>query len=245
MLRMSPRLLVLALAPLLATATAHAQAPGEAAPQAVDPYQSYPPYQAPPQVADPCAAGRASVMAHRFGIGVSIGGLGVQPDNAPDGSDTSFRVAELALRYRASLRFELELALTGGRQVLDDDSDGDLAMGSVTLGVRYRFMPGYKWSWWLMGGVGAAVVASHSSTADERDAAQRPVGMLGIGLERRFGRFALQVEARGMGFGPRQDQMEVTPTKGGASPPTVPESNPVAAEQLGGGTFTLGATYYF
>lgn len=225
---MSPRLLGLAL--VLATGTAQAQAPGEVVPDA------------PPA---PCA--RESVMAHRWAIGLSFGGLGVAPDDAPDAADTNFRIGEVAVRYRASRRFELELALSGGRQVLDDDSDGELAAGSVVFGLRYRFMPEQRWNWWLMAGLGASVIARHDAGDDERDAAQRPLGMFGIGVERRFHHFALQAELRAIGMGERSDAMDDVPVAtdvmGGTAPAVVIDEP--ASDSLSGGTFTIGASYYF
>ncbi len=84
--------------------------------------------------------------------------------------------------------------MSGGREVLKDDTDGDLATGTVMLALRYRFMPERRWNWFLTGGFGGTVVESHTANPAQRDAAQRPLGMLGIGLERRFQRFALQAE---------------------------------------------------
>jgi hypothetical protein len=236
---MTPRLLVLGLAPLLATATARAQAPGEVAPEAA------------PPVVDPCG-GRESVMARRFAIGVSFGGLGVAPEGAADGAETNFNIGELAIRYRASRRFELELAMSGGRQALDEGEEGELAAGSVTFGLRYRFRPEHKWNWWLMAGLGASVIARADANDDEREAAQRPVGMFGIGLERRFRRFALQAELRAVGMGPRADAMDpkdlpVVADDGGMAPEVAPRVpiQEVGSEDLSGGTFTIGASYYF
>lgn len=246
---MTPRLLALSLAPLLAAGTAFAQAPGEMSPAPAPPQP--PPPQGPvapgAPAGDPCA--RPPVMAHRWAIGASVGGLAVTPDEAPEGNESQFRVAELAVRYRASRRIELELAMSGGRQVLDDDTEGDLATGSVSFGIRYRFMPEHRWSWWVMGGIGGTVVERHDSTEAERDGAARPLIMAGIGVERRFRRFALQAELRMMGMGQRDDAGDPVPVTGGGvtSPqPRLPASAVTTqAEQLSGGMFTLGASYYF
>ncbi len=241
---MTPRLWACSLAPLLAASAAHAQAPGAVAPE---PYYSPAPEPAP---ANPCSYSSVPVMAHRWAIGLSIGSMGLSPDDAPEGAETRFRIGELAIRYRYSHRVEFELGLSGGREVLESGEDGDLAAGSVTLGLRYRFRPERRWGWWIMGGIGGAVVARHESTDEEREGAQRPLGMLGIGVERRFRRFALQAEVRGFGLGPRSDATEDVPVSGGGSGPMpVPRlpSNAATthAEELGGGMFTLGASYYF
>jgi hypothetical protein len=244
---MSARLVVLGLGPVFALAiaatSAHAQAPGEVYPE-VAPAPA-------PVVIDPCG-GRPSVMAHRFAIGLNLGGFSVAPETADSGdttADTNFHTSELSLRYRATLHLELELALTGGRQVLDDDSDGDLAMGGGTLGARYRFRPEQAWNWWLMGGLGATVIERHDSTAEQRDAATRPHVALGIGLERRFRRFALQAEARMLAIGERKDAMDapvVNDTTGAGTMPLPPDAiNPVRNDKLSGGTFTFGASFYF
>jgi len=244
---MSARLLVLALGTVSALATsatsARAQAPGqvspELAPAPADPYGS------------PHGGTRPSVMARRFAIGLGLGGLSVAPadPNSRDGrADTNFRTTELSLRYRISLHLELELALTGGRQALDNRTDGDLAMGGGTLGARYRFCPAQAWNWWLMGGLGATVIERHNSTKEERDAATRSHVAFGIGLERRWSRLALQAEARMLAIGERKDGMVAGPNF--TVPPigTPPPANPINATnngKLSGGTFTVGAAFYF
>ncbi len=253
---MTPRLWALSLAPLLAASSAYAQAPGEIAPVAPSPYYAPAPspYYAPapaPAPADPVPSA-PSVMARRWAIGLSLGSMGVTPEGASEDTETRFRIAELAVRYRATRRLELELAMSGGREVLEDDVEGNLAAGSVTLAMRYRFRPERRWSWWVMGGLGGSVIAPHQSSEAEREGATRPLGMLGIGIERRFRRFALQAELRGIGLGPREDAMGVVdvpdrPTSDGPAPaPRLPAGAATTyAEDLGGGMFTLGASYYF
>jgi hypothetical protein len=262
---MTPRLWALSLAPILAAGTAYAQAPGAVDPTAAPPPP--PPAAAPapgyapaaaPAPAGPCGYAPApiSVMDRRWAIGVAFGGMGMAPEGAPDGSEARFRVAQLAVRYRAARRIELELALNGGRQVLEDDTDGELAAGSVALALRYRFMPERRWNWFVLGGLGATVIAPHTSNADQRDAAQRPLAMLGVGIERRFRRLALQAELRAVGTGQRKDATGGdTPVvvDGGPAPtmptPLLPPPGTTAAttyaDKLSGGMFTLGASYYF
>ena len=238
---MSARLLGLALAPLFATATAYAQAPGEMTPESAPPGEVTPTYVAP----------RPTLMSHRWAIGLNLGAFSVAPQDAPDDSATTdFRTSELSVRFRLAPNWELELLLAGGRQVLEDDSDGDLAMGGGTLGVRYRFRPQQSWNWWVMGGLGGTVIANHESTREERDAAMRPHVALGIGLEKRFNRFALQAEFRGMGLGPTKAQQDMTdaPPKPATDSgmPLPPDSTADAtSNDLSGGTFTIGASFYF
>jgi hypothetical protein len=252
---MTPRLWVLSLAPVLAASPAYAQAPGDVAPEsyyAQPPAPPPPPPQAAPAAPYGYESAQVRVMAHRWAIGVSIGGMAVAPEDAPEGSEAQFRVGEISLRYRASRRIELQLALSGGRQMLEDDTEGDLATGTVMLALRYRFMPEHRWNWYVMGGIGGSVVAPHQSTSAERDAARRPIGALGVGLERRFQQFALSAEVRAVGLGEREDAMSGGPivNDGGAAPPKplprLPASTAaVYAEQLSGGMLTIGASYYF
>jgi hypothetical protein len=270
---MTPRLWALSLAPILAAGTAYAQAPGEvdpttALPPPPPPAAAAPGYAPPaapapgaaPAPAGPCGYAPAAipVMENRWAIGVAFGGMGVAPDGAPDGSEARFRVAQLAVRYRAARRIELELAMSGGRQVAQDgtSTDGELAAGTVALALRYRFMPEHRWNWFVLGGLGATVIAPHTSNADQRDAAQRPLAMLGVGIERRFRRLALQAELRAVGTGPRKDASggdAPVVVNGGPAPtmppPLLPPPDTTAAttyaDKLSGGVFTLGASYYF
>jgi len=239
---MSTRLLVLALAPLFATATAYAQAPGEVAPEA-----------APPTTVDPCSgAPHQSVMANRWAVGINLGAFSVAPKDATDDQTTDFRTSELSIRYRVGLHLELELLLNGGRQVLKDNTDGQLAMGGGTFGLRYRFAAERPWNWWLMGGLGATVIERKDSTREERDAATRPHMALGIGLERRFRRFALQAELRALAIGPRKDSnnvdtappMPLNPDGSPGMPLPPPTSTTNPQDELSGGTFTIGASFY-
>jgi len=288
---MTPRLWALSLAPLLAATTAYAQAPGDdssepyyappqryAQPPPSSPYYAPPPpppspyyapappssYEPAPPPAPPPPYGAAvpsPVMARRWAIGVSLGHMGVAPEGAAEGTQSEFRITELAVRYRATRRFEIELALSGGREVLPDDTEGSLATGTVSLALRYRFRPEQRWNWFLMGGLGGSVVAPHQSTDLERQDATRALGMVGIGIERRFRRFALQAELRAVGLGPRADAISDGPIMDGGAPKPEPTPAPAPAprptgalpqgfattyaEELNGGVISIGASYYF
>jgi hypothetical protein len=115
-------------------------------------------------------------------------------------------------------------------------------MGGGTLGVRYRFRPNRAWDWWLGAGLGATVIERHDSTEEARDAATRPHFAFGIGLERRWNRFALNADVRMMAIGPREDQSETEPATGvvGRLPADIR-----GAEELSAGVFTFGASYHF
>jgi hypothetical protein len=236
---------------------APAPPPSSAPYYAPAPPSSYAPAPAPaPAPASPCGYAASPVMARRWAIGLSLGRMGVTPEGAiegSEGSETEFRITELAVRYRATRRIELEVALSGGREHLKDDTEGSLATGSVTLALRYRFRPEQRWNWFLMGGLGGSIVAPHNSTELEREDATRPLGMVGVGIERRFRRFALQAELRAVGLGPRADMMD----DGDGAPKPSPTPSPTPsrllpqgyattyAEELNGGVLTIGASYYF
>jgi len=238
---MSTRLFLVSLSPLLVATAAHAQAPGEMAPGQA-------PAVAPaPQPVVVVPAARESVMANRWAVGLSFGALGVAPEENQD-DKTNFRVGEISLRYRATRHLELELAFGGGRQVLEDDSEGSLEASTGLLAARWRFMPEHKWNWFLMAGIGGTSIADHEASSEERDAQNRGMFALGAGVERRFRHFALQAELRAIGMGPR-DSADAEPavdvmsgTAPAATPPPAPTS---ASDKLSGGTFTIGASYYF
>lgn len=257
---MSLRPLVLATAPVvfvLATSShAAAQAPGEVAPS----YAQPPPPQ--PVASDPHrASSYVEPLAHRWAIAVGLGAFSVAAEHAPEGNEVDFNNTEVALRYRATRRLELELVLTGGRQVLDNDQPGELANGGALVGARYRFMPERKWNWWISGALGGMVIEHHRSSEEARDAAQRPVAALGVGLERRFRRFAIQAELKSLSLGARKDHadFEDTPTAPPMPAPDEPSpSDPMSPspveplpptdgepEALHGASFTLNLSYYF
>jgi hypothetical protein len=244
---MSARLSLLVAPILLASSSAFAQAPGEIEPSYSQPPPSYEAPPAPPGVAvNPCNC-EVNPMAHRFAVGLNFGAYSVSPSDTGDRDDvteTNFRAAELSIRYRVTPRFEMELLLSGGRQVLEDDSDGDLAMGAATIAARYRFRPTRAWNWWLMGGLGGTVIERHNSTEEERDNAGRGHVAFGIGLERRFRQFAIHAELRGLALGPREDAEKMDVPSTGTRPPVV-NDDVRTGEDLSAGQFTIGASLYF
>jgi hypothetical protein len=216
----------LGLLALFASSTAYAQAPGEVAP-------TVPAEPAPMVVVVPEGP---DVMRHRLGVGVNLGGMSVASDDAA--TPTDFRTSELAIRFRATPRLELELVLSGGRQVLEDDSDGELAMGGGTLAARYRLRPGHRWDWWLSAGLGATVIERHTANEQLRDDATRGHFAFGIGLERRWTHFAIHSELRLMAIGPRNDADVMTL-------PIREVHDARLARELTGAVFNFGASFYF
>jgi hypothetical protein len=239
---MHARLLAFSLAPLFAASLAHAQAPGEWAP---------PPVAAPDGAAcGPCGCRHIeSVMQNRWAIGLSLGSMSLAPDGQSD-NQTTFAVGELALRFRATPHLELELSAGGGREQLPDNQQGDLEVTTVALAARWRFNPEGAWNWFVMAGVGGAAVTFHDATQDERDQATHPLGMLGVGLERRFHHFAVPAELRAIGIGERKRddaQMAPPPPSDPAPRATVvtPPTTTSPSQKQSGGVATIGLSYYF
>ena len=224
---------------ILASATAYAQAPGET------------PMAPPPAPeANPCGCtAQIPVMANRWAVGLSVGSLSIAPKDTPD-NKTEFAIGELSIRYRATLHLELELALAGGQQKLQDGTQGDLEVNTGLLGLRYRFAAERKWNWWVGAGIGGISVTPTGATDQERKDAQRPMGALSIGLERRWSQFALHAELRGFGVGQRQQDAAPPPQTmpvavGSGTTMQPPPPPPPSSPDLSGGMLTLGASYYF
>lgn len=245
---------VASFAPLFAAPLAHAQAPGEVQPVVVAPVVAQPVVVAPvviqsgaPGVAPVVApapapeAGcepRPGVMANRWAIGLSLGGMSIAPSDAPD-DQTHFTVGELALRFRVARHFELELAVGGGRERTADNMDGDLQVGTAALALRYRFRAEQPWNFFVMGGLGGAALTRHDATSKERDDATQPMFVAGIGTEYRFDHLALQAELRGFGLGVAKSD-STTQT---ADMPF--EANTTNDIQRSGASLSVGLSYYF
>jgi len=256
------RFLAASLAPLFVAPLAHAQAPGEvfAQPVVVAPVVAQPVVVAPVVVAPvaspafapvaaspvacamPCTDCRESVMANRWSVGLSFGGMSLAPKDSPDDT-TGFAIGELALRFRVTPHLELELSAGGGRERTADDMDGDLAVTAAALSARYRFMPEAKWNLFAMGGIGGASVVRHDATDQERQDATQPFGMLGVGIERRFHHFAVEAELRAIGMGKAVDDAPDRPVAETAVMSPTTTGDPGIART--GASFSIGASYYF
>ena len=240
MTRMVYRLVV---ASLFVAATAFAQAPGEVAPVA-------PPAAAPAPAPYSCGyPAYEPVMANRWAVGFSIGSVGLAPKNAPD-DQSNFGVGEIALRFRMTPHLEIEAAFGGGRETMKDGTQGNNELSMGVIGLRYRFAVEDRWNWWIMGGLGGLSVASHDATDAERNEAERPIGELGVGIERRFHHFALQAELRGIGVGEPKSEQDAAPVKttagtSMATTTTQPPAMTAPDQKLSGGQLTIGASYYF
>jgi hypothetical protein len=222
---------------MLGTSAAYAQAPGS--------YYAQPPGETAPVPAPVYVqpAHEVEPMADRFAINLNLGGFSVAPEDADEGSETNFNIAELQLRFRATRRLEIFLAFAGGRQQLEDDQEGDLAMDQVTLGLRFNFRPTHHWNWYLMAGFGSTLIAPHDTPEEFRDDMRRSHGVFGIGLEHRWQHFALSAELRGVSVEERDDMYETQPVVDGG--PRGETASLMDGRELGGGQFTIGGSYYF
>jgi len=235
---------LLVLAPLVLASTAYAQAPGDyygggdgysyGAP-GMTPVAPLPPPAPPPP------------PLRRFSVGLGIGNTSLAPHSAPENKH-DFAVGQLALRYLAGRHLEIELAFTGGTETLEDGSEGYTELSQAVLALRWRFSPQRRWNWWLMAGMGTLAVTRIDATDDERSAANQSTLQFGVGLERRWSRFALQAELRAVGVAKNQSMDEVTATPyptNTMNPTPPPYIGPVDDGGKKGGQFALTANYYF
>jgi hypothetical protein len=216
---------------LLTATTAYAQAPGETL----------------PEVPAQPATDSIPVMANRWAVGLSAGSLSIAPKDAPD-DKTQFGIGELSLRFRATYHLDVDLAVGGGREQLDDGSQGDLQVQTVLASLRYRFAADRPWNWWVGAGFGAHAVTRYDATHEEQDDAERPLAALSIGVEHRWRHFALQAELHGFAVGERQDQQADAPPKAMPVANTMqppPDVSVAPSQERSGGILTIGASYYF
>jgi hypothetical protein len=241
--------LPLAFASLFVATTAYAQAPGDeggavpgeyeatAAPGMVAPVVVVPPPPPP--------------KPRRWSVGLGIGSLSLAPHVAPE-QETEFGIGQIAVRYLATRHLEIELAFGGGREQLEDGQEGDRQVSQGVLALRYRFNPARRWNFWLMAGMGGLAVTRTEPTKEEREAAEQSTLQFGAGLERRWSRFALQLELRAVGV--KAHDVEEMPVRGevtdpnGSMTPLPPEKEPTttsAHDGMSGGQMVLSGNYYF
>jgi hypothetical protein len=253
--------LAFSFAPLFAAPLAHAQALGEVVAQPVVAAPSAPSAPSAPVAnpglargpviqdngcAMPCESCRELVMANRWAVGLSVGSMSLAPEGTPD-DKTAFAVGELALRFRATPHLELLLSAGGGREQTSGGMQGDLEVNTAAIAARWRFRPEAAWNWFVMGGIGGASVTRHDATQQERHDATQPLGMLGVGIERRFHHFALQAELRGVGLGASRKDAPADPPVAQPRPAVMTTTTPPTTADItrSGGSLTIGLSYYF
>lgn len=200
---------------------------------------------AQPAAAQPEVA--ASAPAERnWGIGVHLGGLGLEPRNADgdeltEGSSDKIELgaAGIQLRYKLHRRWELELAATHMAGELGD-TGAERHSGSLVLGVMFHINPDADWQWSGLFGIGGA----HDEISVEKNGervttAEFSEGLvrLGVGLERRFDRWGIAAQLYGIGFQRDDDKLDGPAYEGR-------DGGPVPARSSGGEFLLLG-NYYF
>ncbi len=242
--------LPLAFASLFVATTAYAQAPGDDSPGEYTEGSGAPGMAAPIAPAPMPPAPRL----RRWSIGLGIGGMNLAPHVAPD-IGTDYSVGQLAVRYLLRRNIEIELTVGGGREKLADGSEGDREISQGVLALRYRFNPAQSWNWWLMAGMGSLAVTRTEATDDEREAAAQSTLQFGAGVEKRWERFALQLEFRAVGVKAHDGQMtkdvpvdDVGWDPDGMLPPDkapLPPTPTSANDGMAGGQVVFSGNYYF
>ena len=215
---------------LTAAASAHAQ-----------------PAFAPPGECD-CPAPAAVVAAApmpelpRWSIGLALTSTSLADKNTPD-QPSEWGGGEWRLGFRVFPHWELGLELGGAVEKLAGDQDGR-KLGMSLLTVKWHPAPYARWDFYAIAGAGAAAI-TEANASDPNPKADRGAGMLGIGLERRWGHIGVSAELRGLGISPvdpSANDPQATPLVAGSTTTT---PTPAADNGLGGGSFSLAASYEF
>ena len=216
---------------LLAASSAHAQP----APALED---------APPGMCA-CAGPAPAVIAvlpalPRWSVGLRMTGTSTVDKNT--GAQTDWSGGGVDLYYRIAPRWEIGLEGDGAREQLPDHGgpgDHTLGMGLVTA--RFHPWPTAVWDLYGVAGFGAASIADVGATDAKAD---RGVGALGVGVERRFGHLAVSLELRSIGISSVR-QPDAQPEAAVMTTTTTPPSPAPVDSGLNGGSFSLAASYEF
>ena len=186
---------------------------------------------------------RAAPRVLRWGIGVHLGGLGIETENDDTGDadrKTDLGLVGVQMRYRLHRRWELELGFSYMEGKLPDfGPDTRRSTAAITLGGMFHINPDSRWLWSVLFGVGGARDAIwYEKNGDHFTQAKfsEGLGRLGIGLERRFDRWGLAAQLYGVGLKRDNDKLDGPAYEGRDGP--VPERS-------SGGLFQLVANYYF
>jgi len=177
--------------------------------------------------APPFPAPAPTVMDRRFAISLELGPLGLTPER--EGAEAvTFGYVELSGRWRIVRSFEIGMSIGGGGALADT-----VSTAALFLDARYRFMPEQPWNVFALVSLGAISAGSKDGGDEERQG--RGALRLGVGVERRFGRWALDAQLRlvGVGHNTRYMPAELTP------------ASELATSKLSGGALAIGGTFYF
>jgi hypothetical protein len=211
-----------------APAAPSSTAPAAPATPVADPANPMAP--APPSTVPPVAAPAPfDVMADRWSVNLQFGWhtFTVQHAEKPQ---TTFGSFALSGRYRIIPTIEIGVMLLGG------GSDDKLSLGGFYFEGRYRFRADRPWNFYGALGLGGTAVAHKEANDTEKKA--RGSLYVGAGVERRFRRFAFDLEVHIAGVGENKDLTEPVP---------MPITRAYELERYGlsGGGVIFGVLYYF
>ncbi|HTJ46965.1 MAG TPA: hypothetical protein VL463_32905 [Kofleriaceae bacterium] len=173
----------------------------------------------------------------RWSIALRVSSFGIAPkDQDPNVEPDHYSGGGVELRYRLAPRWELGVLGQGGGQMLDDGSQGPGSFGMDLLTARVHLDPYARWDFYGTAGIGAAVM----NVVGEAEQKPRGAGMLGFGVERRFGHIGVSAELDAFGMGPQKMDETTTQARTVTPPPASAPDN-----GFGGGSFTLAASYEF
>lgn len=182
-------------------------------------------------------------QGQRFGAGLQLTSISLGPKHDP-ARRAEFVGGGVQLRYRMSARWELEGAIDGGREKLDDGSRGSTHLSRVTASAIFRLRPDHRWDVYALAGVGGT--AARAESMSPHDSSRFSHVALGVGVERRCRHIGIAVELRMIGMrrtrGADVAPPDVRPSSMAVIPP---ESDAAMDEGVVGGQVSLVANYYF
>ena len=217
-------------------------APGPAAAQPGAPPPPPPAYAAPPPAVVPVVIVAAPPRVRRWGIGLHLGGMGVESDadqGDAEAQKTDLGLVGVQLRFRLHRRWELELDLSHMEGELDGPGGLTRSSGAVILGGMFHINPDDRWLWSVLMGIGGARDRVwYEKEGDRVTQAEFAEGLfrLGVGLERRFDRWGLAAQLYGVGLERDEEELD--------GPAYIGRDGPVP-EHSSGGLFQIVANYYF
>ncbi|HTE53702.1 MAG TPA: hypothetical protein VK698_22765 [Kofleriaceae bacterium] len=217
-------------------------APGPAAAQPGAPPPPPPAYAAPPPAVVPVVIVAAPPRVRRWGIGLHLGGMGVESDadqGDAEAQKTDLGLVGVQLRFRLHRRWELELDLSHMEGELDGPGGLTRSSGAVILGGMFHINPDDRWLWSVLMGIGGARDRVwYEKEGDRVTQAEFAEGLfrLGVGLERRFDRWGLAAQLYGVGLERDEEELD--------GPAYIGRDGPVP-EHSSGGLLQIVANYYF
>ena len=124
----------------------------------------------------------------RWGIGLRLSSTSFHDEANPE-AQTNFGGGGIEIGYRLGARWEFTLALGGGREKLEDGSEGTREMSEGTLSAKYHLRPYRAWDVVLAAGFGSTTIVEEGATDEMREAAAQGHVKLGIAVERRLRRW--------------------------------------------------------